>query len=114
MANGNRSLAGLVLLLLLASLLPGQSRNAKIFGNIKNEAGDYLPGVQVTATAVESNAVTPTRSEGKKAVFRFLSLPPGLYELSFDLEGYQPLVLSGIRLNAEMSITLRVKLKKKE
>jgi len=113
MRNKNKLLAGFILLVLLATFLPAQSTTAKILGKVENEDGKYLPGVEVTATHIESNAVTTTTT-GKKGSFRFLALPPGTYQVSFDLEGYQSHVVSGIRLSAEQSVTLRIKLKKKE
>lgn len=114
MGNRNKFLAGLTLLVLMAVLLSGQSRNAKILGNVKNVDAEYLSGVAVTATNINNNTETTTTTEKKRGVFRFLSLPPGLYQISFDLEGYQSYVLSGIRLSSEQSVTLRIKLKKKE
>ena len=114
MSNRKRFLTGFCLLVLLAAFVHGQSINAKMFGNVKNEDGKYLSAVLVTATNVKNNAETTTSTGGKKGAFRFLSLAPGLYQVSFDIEGYQPLILSGIQLNAEQSVTLRVKLKKME
>ena len=113
MGNKNKLLVGFILLVLLAAFLAAQSTTAKILGKVKNEDSKYLPGVEVTATHIESNAVTTTTT-GKKGSFRFLALSPGTYQVSFDLEGYQSHVVSGIRLSAEQSVTLRIKLKKKE
>jgi 5-hydroxyisourate hydrolase-like protein (transthyretin family) len=113
MGNRNRFLVGLTLLILMGAFLPGQSMNAQIFGNVKNEDGKALAGVKVEVTNINNNAVT-TSTTGKKGKFRLLSLAPGLYQVSFELEGYQTYVMSGIQLNAEQSVTLRIKLKKKE
>lgn len=113
MGNTRKFLLGLTLLVLMAVLLSGQSMNAKIFGNVKNENGDNLSGTEVTALHIQSNAVTTTTT-GKKGAFRFLALSPGIYQVSFDQEGYQPYVVSGIKLFAEQSINLRIKLKKKK
>ena len=106
-------LAILILLPLMATMLAGQSATAKIFGKVKNSNGDLMPGVTVTVTHIESNADTSTSTE-KKGTFRFLGLFPGTYQASFDLAGYQPLVISGIRLQAEQSVNLKITIKKKE
>jgi len=114
LGNRKRFLTGLILLVLLAAFAHGQSINANMYGNVKNEDGKYLSAVLVTATNVKNNSETTTTTGKKKGAFRFLSLAPGLYQVSFDIEGYQPLILSGIQLNSEQSVTLRVKLKKME
>jgi hypothetical protein len=113
MHNKNRFLAGLILLAGLAALLYSQAAVGKIFGNVKDAAGKYLSGVTVTATHIETNAASTTVTENK-GTFRFLALDPGLYQISFDLEGYQSLVQAGIHLYTDQSVRLRIKLKKKE
>jgi hypothetical protein len=113
MGNGNRVYVGLILLVLMAAFLSGQFITAKIVGNVKDENGKYLSKAEVTVTNINTNAVMTTTT-GKKGTFRLLGLPPGWYQVSFDLEGYQSYVASGIQLNAEQSVTLRIKLKKME
>lgn len=103
--------AGLVIL--AAALLPGQRMTARIVGNVKDDGGNFLGGVLVTATNVKSNAVTSATTAKKKGAFRIPAVDPGIYQVSFDLEGYEALTMSGIQLCAEQSITLRIKLKRK-
>jgi len=98
---------------LLAAILSAQATTASIYGNVKNDDNKGLSGVLVTGTNINTNANTPVTS-GKKGTFRILALSPGIYQVSFDLEGYQSYVASGIQLSAGQSITLRVKLKKVE
>lgn len=100
------------LLLLAAATLPAQRMTAKITGNVKDEGGLFLSGVKVTATNIHSNAVLSTVTAKKKGAFRFLALDPGGYQLTFELDGFEPLFMSGIQLNAEQSATLRITLKK--
>jgi len=100
------------LLLLLASHAAGQTMNARIFGDVQDEDGGYLAGVTVTAVHVGSNAEMKAITQGKGGSFRFLALPPGIYQVSFDLEGYVPYVAAGISLVAEQSVNLHVKLKR--
>ncbi len=104
--------AAALLLLLGAAFLQGQRMTAKITGSVKDEGGLFLSGVKVTATNVHSNAVLSTVTAKKKGAFRFLALDPGGYQLTFELDGYEPIFMSGIQLNAEQSATLRIKLKK--
>jgi hypothetical protein len=95
----------------LASPLPGQSVNARIYGNVQNEEGEYLAGVWVRALNIGNNAETTTFTNAEKGAFRFLGLAPGIYQVSFDMEGYQSNVASGIQLSADQSATLHIKLK---
>jgi hypothetical protein len=113
MNNRTRLLAGLILLAGLAALLYSQAAVGKIFGNVKDQDGENLPGVTVTATNIVTNGVSTTVS-AKKGIFRFLALDPGPYQVSFDLEGYQSLVQAGIHIYTDQTVRLRIKLKKKE
>lgn len=108
----NKVIVGIVFLVSLAVCLGGQAVDAKIFGTVRDENGEKLSGVEVTVTNIDRNAET-TAVTGKKGTFRFLALPPGSYQVSFDLEGYQSYVAAGVRLLAEQSVTLKIKLKKK-
>ena len=108
-----RKLTALVILLFLtAGVLVSQRMTAQVFGTIMNEEGEYLAGVVVTLTNLANNSVTETVSGKKKGVFRFPSVFPGVYQASFDLEGYQSYGVSNIQLNAEQSINLKIKLRK--
>ncbi|MBN2345533.1 MAG: carboxypeptidase regulatory-like domain-containing protein [Candidatus Aminicenantes bacterium] len=101
----------LALVLFPEASLQGQALHARIFGNVQNEDGEYLAGVEVTAVNISSNASTTVFTSGERGGFRFLGLAPGIYQVSFDMEGYQSYVASGIKLSAAESATLRVKLK---
>ncbi|MBE0665228.1 MAG: carboxypeptidase regulatory-like domain-containing protein [Candidatus Aminicenantes bacterium] len=106
-----RWMAVLALPLWLVSFLPGQAVNARIYGDVQNEEGEYLGGVWVTAINISNNAETTAFTSGEKGTFRFLGLAPGIYQVSFDMEGYQSYVASGIKLSADQSATLHIKLK---
>ena len=97
----------------MGTILSGQSMNAQIYGNVKDEDGKALKDVEVSVTNIKNNALTTTTT-GKKGTFRLLSLAPSTYQASFDLDGYLSYVLSGIQLSAEQSVNLQIKLKKKE
>jgi hypothetical protein len=111
--NPYRALAVIPLIAAFSAVLVfGQWTTAKITGNVKDEEGKYLPGVQVTVTNIKSNAVTSAVTAKKKGTFRILALEPGFYQVSFDLEGYESHTVSGIQLSADQSLTLRITLKK--
>jgi hypothetical protein len=93
----------------LPALLAGQATNARITGDVQDDAGIFLTGVAVTAINVVNRAETKVLSDDNGA-FRFLALAPGFYQVSFDLEGYKSFVASGIQLSADQSATLHAKL----
>jgi hypothetical protein len=89
----------------------GASSTGSISGEVKDSQGGLLPGVTVTATSPaqigELSAVT-----NEAGIFRFPSVPPGEYKLSFDLPGFQSVVRDGIRItlgfNAQVNVALGV------
>lgn len=108
-----RKLTALTVLLLLTTVfLIGQRMTAQLFGSVTNEEGEYLRGVVVTLTNLDNNGVIEAVSGKKKGVFRFPSIFPGVYQASFDLEGYQSYGISRIQLSAEQSLNLKIKLRK--
>lgn len=95
-----------------AGPLSGQATSARIFGNVQNEQGKFLAGVEVTAVNVGNNATTKVYTGFVKGAFSFLGLAPGSYQVSFDLPGYRSYVAAGIRLTADQSLTLRITLER--
>jgi hypothetical protein len=101
-----------VLALFTAAALAGQGMNGRLGGNVRAEDGTYLAGVTVTALNIKTNGSFTTTTAKKKGVFHLYSLDPGTYQVSFDREGYESLVVSGVQLSSDQSLTLRIKLKK--
>jgi hypothetical protein len=68
--------------------------------------GSAIPGVAVILTGeVIGKKTTVTSEEGN---FRFLKLPPGNYELKFELEGFKTVIRKNIRMFVGKNITLNV------
>lgn len=97
------------LALALPALVAGQATSARITGDVQDQAGNLLAGVEVTAVNVVNGAETKVLSSANGS-FRFLTLAPGFYQVSFDLEGYKSYVASGIQLSADQSATVHGKL----
>ena len=72
-----------------AATLAGQTRDA-------NETA--LPGVRITATHVETGAARSTVA-GADGRFTLAGLEPGEYVLRAELDGFRPLVRTGLRLS---------------
>lgn len=97
---------GASLLLSFTSPLAAQGDSGSLRGRIVDGTGAALPGVTIVAAspAVMGGSVTAvTSGEG---VYRFPSLPPGLYELRMDLSGFTPTVVRDVRINVGVALTV--------
>ncbi len=81
-----------------------------IWGKVTDETGAVLPGVTVSVggPAMMGRSVSVTNEQG---VYRFPSLPPGEYKLTFTLAGFNTLEREGIRLTANFTATVDAQLK---
>ena len=103
-----RFLALAALLLLPVSAFAQAVHDVTITGTVTGTGGEKLPGVTITATSPE--LVTGERrvvsdNEGR---FVFLSLPPGTYKVTGNLEGFQPATVTNIVLYAGQKTDVKV------
>ena len=99
-----RSALTALLLLILPSFASPQSNVANISGRITTQDGAPLAAAQVSAVNLE----TATRSRGLSnddGVYVLRSLRPGEYRLVVDKEGYRQIVLAGLVLSVQDSIS---------
>jgi hypothetical protein len=94
-------------LTLLAAVSPtaAQEFRGRINGTVTDNTGAVLPGATVTATspALIQPQVQVTSEQGD---FRFLALPPGVYEITFELSGFQTIKREGIRVVINQTLTV--------
>jgi len=96
----------LLAIAMLATLTFGQTSTADIYGTVVLPDGSAIPGVAVTLTGdVIGQKALVTSEEGN---FRFLRLPPGNYQLKFELEGFKTVINKGIRLYVGKNKNLNV------
>ena len=87
----------------------GASSTGTIQGRTTDAQGAVLPGVTVTATSPSAlGAQTTVTSEAGN--YRFPALPPGQYELNFELAGFNTLKRSGILISLGFTATINVEL----
>ena len=60
-----------------------------ITGEIKDSSGASIPGSTVTAQNVATNAVR-TQASNNVGAFTFPAMPPGVYLVKAELEGFKP------------------------
>ena len=87
----------------------GASSTGTIQGRVMDSQGAVLPGVTVTATSPSAlGAQTAVTSETGN--YRFPAIPPGEYELTFELAGFNTLKRSGIQISLGFTATINVEL----
>ena len=87
----------------------GASSTGTIQGRVADAQGAMLPGVTVTATspALIQPQTTVTSETGN---YRFPAVPPGTYEISFELAGFSTLKRSGISITLGFTANVNVEL----
>src|SRR5688500_16442039 len=105
---------GMLVLVLATSSLAfaqggGASSTGTIQGRVMDAQGAVLPGVTVTATspALIQPQTTVTSETGN---YRFPAVPPGAYELTFELAGFNTLKRSGIAITLGFTANVNVEL----
>src|SRR6187549_2655623 len=87
----------------------GASSTGTIQGRVADSQGAVLPGVTVTATSPSAlGAQTAVTSETGN--YRFPALPPGQYELTFELAGFNSLKRPGITISLGFTANVNVEL----
>ena len=104
---------GLVLCLaaVLLSAMPvaAQDFRGRVNGTVTDDTGAVLPGVTVTVSspALMQPQVQVTSAAGD---YRFLALPPGVYNLNFELTGFRSVNREGIRVVINQTLTVDMQL----
>jgi hypothetical protein len=94
-----------VTLLAMAAPTLAQEFRGRINGTVSDNTGAVLPGVTVTATspALIQPQVQVTGADGS---YRFLALPPGVYEIDFELTGFQNVKRQEVRVIINQTLTV--------
>jgi hypothetical protein len=82
-----------------------------IIGVVADESGAVLPGVTVTATSPSLQVGEVTAVTGASGEYRLSTLPLGIYEVRYNLEGFQTLKREDVRLTAGFTAKIDVVLK---
>jgi hypothetical protein len=95
----------LLLSLIAAAPTSAQDFRGRINGTVTDNSGAILPGVTVTVSspALIQPQVQVTGAEGD---FRFIALPPGVYEITYELPGFQTTKREGIRVVINQTLTV--------
>ncbi|MBM3771142.1 MAG: carboxypeptidase regulatory-like domain-containing protein [Acidimicrobiia bacterium] len=80
-----------------------------VTGYVVDESGAALPGARVTAVAAATRQVRVTVA-GADGFFVMSDVPPGLYDVSFQLNGFAELRLAGVDVRMGESVRLDARL----
>jgi Ca-activated chloride channel homolog len=99
-----------VVLLIVVAAVFAQSQRGEIAGVVRDVSGSVLPGVTVQARGPASVEQVRTAVTDARGVYSFKDLPPGAYELTFALIGFETTVLHVTLGNArtELNASLRI------
>lgn len=99
-----------VILLLLPVALFSQAYFGTVSGEITDPTGAVVPGAKVLLTDQAKGFVfnAKTDSSGR---YLFPSIPPGVYTVSVEMEGFQKEVRTGIRVDVTENATANLRLK---
>lgn len=97
---------------LLLSIAPASAQgptSGSINGTVTDNTGAILPGVTVTASspALLGSQTAITNDQG---IYRFPSVPPGVYKLTYELAGFASVVRQGIQVPLGFAATINVQL----
>src|SRR5262245_30846959 len=103
------SCAMLALLVMSGASAAAQEFRGRINGTVTDHTGAVLPGVTVAATRPP---LTQPQGQvtGTDGSYRFLALPPGVYEVDFDLTGFQKVQRQDVRvvINQTLSVDMQM------
>jgi hypothetical protein len=102
-----------VALVVLGGLAPpvlAQRTTGTIMGTVTDESAAVLPGVSAVlkGPAIVGEQTSLTNQDG---LYRFAALPPGLYDVTFSMQGFRTLRRSGLKVSVGATITENVSLK---
>jgi hypothetical protein len=107
MGRSRHAFISLVALALMGAYLSAQVPTGKIFGTVTDEQGTPLPGVSIEATSPKLLGKATVISDGN-GVYRIFAMTPGIYKITFVLQGFKTVTREGIIVEVEQSVKLNV------
>src|SRR5438309_1857326 len=107
---GARALFAIGAILFGTALLHAQTPTGVVDGVIRDESGQPVPGVTVVANSpalIQRDLTVVSDHEG---YYRLQLLPPGVYAVRCELQGFQTVVREGLIVSAGQATTINMKL----
>ena len=100
---------GLILPCTSAAQGGGASSTGTIQGRVSDSSSALLPGVTVTASS-PSMIGMQTQVTNENGSFRFPAVPPGVYELTFELAGFRTVKRDGVEVSLGFTANVNAEL----
>ena len=97
-------------LLLVTPVARAQSQTGAITGEVTDTSGAVLPGVTISVSGDKLIGGVQTKVTDATGNYRFDRLPPGSYNIKFELQGFKTIDRQGIRITALFVATVSPKL----
>jgi hypothetical protein len=99
-----------LILIALAVAVPStvSAQSSSLRGTVTDAQGALIPGVVITATNLDTNAMRSTISD-EMGTYAFAQLPPGLYKVQAELPGFSTFVQQ-VRLQIDTPATVTIRL----
>lgn len=75
-------------------------------GRVTDASGAPMPGVTVMAVSESIMGGSLTAVTSQEGLYRFPSLPPGVYEVRMELTGFQSIAIEEVRVNVGIALTI--------
>src|SRR5664279_3811921 len=110
--NSWRMLSGLLLAIpfVMPMMLFGQGYFGTLSGNIADPSGALVPGAKVALVDQQKGYQFATKSDNSGR-YVFTTIPPGLYTVSAELEGFEKTVRTNVTLSVSENVTANLVLK---
>jgi hypothetical protein len=107
------SLIVTLLALMIPSLASAQGALARgtLTGTVRDASGAVLPGVTVEAASPRLIEKARTAITDSAGVYRIVDLDPGVYSLTFSLEGFSQVRHDGLELSGSATLTIPVEMR---
>src|SRR5438045_6233700 len=103
--------AALAILLALSAGISAQGQGSSITGVVRDASGAVLPGVNVEVASPALIEKTRTALTDGTGQYRFESLRPGIYTVTFSLDGFSGVKREGIELQGSFTASINAELK---
>jgi outer membrane receptor protein involved in Fe transport len=103
--RGLRVLASFALLSAVCLAVTAQSTSGRLRGTVQDSEGAAMPGVTVTVTGETLPGAGHVAVTGDTGAYRFTALPPGSYDVTADMDGFQSQTQNGLRVGLGTTAT---------
>lgn len=99
-------LAFSILLLVLTAPAFSQVLTGTITGRAADSSGALIPGVEVSITSPAMIGGARSAVTDEQGTYRFTQLPPGVYRVTFALQGFKTLNIDGVNVTVGNTMTI--------